>query len=117
MGAVVSYATVVGLLAVAAIVVGVAAIVVMVGGRAPSLLLAGILLIVGTIPATVLTVLWYARLLDSRWAMNGPGPFGFVGSGPGMLAATLLTLIVTSGCWVAAVWMAAAALRLERRGR
>jgi hypothetical protein len=63
---------------------------------------AALLIVAGTVPPTVLAVLWYARSADYLWAIRGPGPFAHVGSGPAMMAALIATALWTAACWAAA---------------
>lgn len=64
---------------------------------------AGLLLVLGTYPPSLLSVLWYARAADSAWAIRGPGVFAHLGGGPGMLALLVLTCLWTVICWTAAL--------------
>jgi hypothetical protein len=65
------------------------------------------LFVLGTIPPTVLAVLWYARAADYLWAIRGPGPFAHLGGGPAMLAALIFTAAWTAGSWGAGIWLIA----------
>ncbi len=62
-----------------------------------------LLLIIGTIPPTILGVLGYAGAADHIWAMKGPGLFAHLGSGPFMLAVLVNTLAWTLVCWIVAI--------------
>jgi hypothetical protein len=82
------------------------------GGRAWPLLAAGLLLVVGSVPPSILAVLWYARSADYRWAISGPGPFGQLGGGPAMMAAVLFTFTWTGLTWTSALWIAQKQIRI-----
>ena len=117
MAGVLLYLTVVGVLGVVFVVAAVVALAHAVGrGAASRLIASALLLIIGTVPPSVLAVLWYARTADYRWAIRGPGPFAHLGAGPATLAAFTLVTLWTAGCWTAAVWLGASGARQRSRG-
>ncbi len=110
------YLTVVGLLGVLCVVAVVVTFAHAVGrGAASRLIASALLFVIGTVPASVLAVLWYARTADYRWAIHGPGPFAHLGGGPAMVAALTLVTLWTAGCWTAAVWLGASGARQRSR--
>jgi hypothetical protein len=76
-------------------------------------LASGALFVLGTVPPSVLAVLWWARSADYRWAIRGPGIFAHLGGGPAMLALFVITGVWTVGCWSAALWLAVRGARRE----
>src|SRR5688572_29456054 len=62
-------------------------------------------IILGSVPLSVLAVLFYARNADYVWAIRGPYPFSHLGGGPFMLWMFFGTLLVTSFCWGMALWL------------
>lgn len=103
--------TVAALVATIALVAGIATLARLAGGEAGTLITAGLLFILGTVPPTVYAVLWYARAADYRWAISGPGIFAHLGGGPFMAAFTAGTVVVTATCWLAAAWYAFRGIR------
>lgn len=53
----------------------------------------------GTIPIVVVALLWWARVTDYRWVIEGPGLFAHVGGGPAAVAA-----LTASAVWAATLW-------------
>jgi len=109
------FLTVFGLIKASLAMVGIAAIARLVGRRLWNFVAAGLFLIAGTVPLTILGMLWYAQRANALWAMRGPGPFAHLGSGPALLAATTLTVVWTAGFWVGAVWMTVRGIKALRK--
>ena len=96
------YFTVIGFVVAGFFITAIITLSYFLGGQWWRLLAFCLLLIVGTIPPTTLGVFWYAKASDYIWAIQGPGVFAYLGSGPSMLAIIILISVWVILCWLIA---------------